>query len=98
MLDLRWFFHGGARSVLALACLLADVSALHGAKITYVTEGASTSGNRVSASGTFTTTEGRLLISITDLLTDPKDVTQAVSGLEFVLSNGATTGTLISSS
>jgi len=99
MLDIRRLFHGGARSVLALTCLLADVSGLHGALITYITgEGALTSGNPISASATFTTAEGCLLLTITDLLTDPKDVTQAVSGLEFVLSNGATTGTLISSS
>jgi len=67
--------------------------------ITYMTaEGASTSGNPVSASATFTTTAGSLLVTITDLLTDPKDVTQAVSALDFVLSNGATRGVLISSS
>lgn len=88
------------RKILA-ACVL--ISALGTASradiITFVTpSGSSTSGGPVNASALFTTSAGQISITLTDLLANPTDVAQVVSDLSFTLSNGATTGTLASSS
>ena len=60
--------------------------------------GSSTGGGPVSASASFTTSAGQLLITLTDLQANPTDVAQLISDLDFTLSNGITTGTLASSS
>jgi hypothetical protein len=68
--------------------------------ITFVTpSGATTSGGPVDASATFVTNaDGTLDITLTDLQANPTDVAQLLSDLSFVLSNGATSGTIASSS
>ena len=60
--------------------------------------GSSTSGGPVDASATFTVGTGTLDITLTNLESNPKDVAQSLSDLEFTLSTGQTSGTLASSS
>jgi hypothetical protein len=75
------------------------VPAAHADISTYVTPSGSAVGDGVvNASATFITGPGTVLITLTDLLANPKSVGQLISDLDFVLSNGATTGTLFSSS
>jgi hypothetical protein len=52
-----------------------------------------TSG-QVNASATITTGTNSVFITLTDLQANPTDVAQLLSDFDFVLSNGATTGTL----
>src|SRR5215831_5587433 len=87
------------RRILGLCLLIfAFVATSHATTITFVTPiGSSTSGP-VNASATFTTSAGQISITLTDLQVNPTDVAQTLSDLDFVLSNGATTGTLASSS
>jgi hypothetical protein len=79
--------------------LLLTLSA-HGSAITYqTTPGATESGgNPVTTKALFTTGEGFLDITMSDALANPTTVAQLSSDLDFVLSNGATVGTLASSS
>ena len=65
--------------------------------VTTVTPAGSTTTGPVSASATFITGNGFVNITLTDLEINPGDVAQLLSGLTFKLSNGATTGTLFSS-
>ena len=60
--------------------------------------GSTTSGGAVDATATFVTGNGTLSITLTNLLANPTDVAQLLSDLSFNLSNGATTGTIGSSS
>jgi hypothetical protein len=60
--------------------------------------GSTTSGGLVDATATFTTGAGTLSITLTNLLANPGNVAQLLSDLSFNLSNGATTGTIASSS
>ncbi len=85
-------------SLLACAVVLSSTVATYGATITYVTPTGSMTSGPVDASATLTTGSGTVAITITDLEANPTDVAQTVSDLEFFLSNGATTGTLSSSS
>jgi PEP-CTERM motif len=67
--------------------------------VTYVTPaGSTTSGGAVDASATFVTGTDSLTITLTNLYANPTDVAQLISDLDFTLSNGATSGTLQSSS
>lgn len=67
--------------------------------ISFITpSGSSTSGGAVDAKATFTTGNGTLAIELTNLLANPTDVAELISGLDFTLTNGATSGTLASSS
>ena len=67
--------------------------------ITYITPAGSTAGGHpVNASATLTTGAGTLSITFTDLEPNPTSVVQTISDLDFVLSDGAVTGTLSSSS
>lgn len=59
--------------------------------------GATVSGGSVNASATFTPGSGVLLITLTDLLSNPTTVNQLISDLDFTLSVGGTS-TLTSSS
>ena len=88
------------RKILTLCFLVSAFAATsHATTITFVTPtGASTGGGPVNASATFTTSAGQISITLSDLLANPTDVGQLVSDLDFVLSNGATAGTLSSSS
>jgi hypothetical protein len=87
-------------SLLATLCVLAiSVPMAQATVFTYVTPtGSSTGGGPVNASATLTTGTGSVTITLTDLQANPTDVAQLISDLDFVLSNGATTGTLTSSS
>jgi hypothetical protein len=60
--------------------------------------GATTADGAVDASATFVTGPGTITITLNDLLANPKSVGQLISDLDFTLSNGATSGTLSSSS
>jgi len=83
----------------ALVALAASVTAARADTVTFVTpSGSTTSGGAVDASATFTTGAGVINITLTNLQGNPKDVAQAISDLDFVLSSGATIGTLVSSS
>jgi hypothetical protein len=83
----------------ALGALAISVPIAHANVFTFVTPaGSTTSGGPVSASATLTTGAGTVSITLTDLQANPTDVAQLISDLDFVLSNGATTGTLASSS
>ncbi len=71
----------------------------HADTVTFDTPpGSTTSGGPVDATATFTTGNGTLSITLTDLQANPTDVAQLLSDLSFTLSNGATTGTISSSS
>ena len=84
--------------IAALTGLIVNVSATYANTITFVTPtGATIGGQPVDASATFTTGSGTLSISLTDLLANPTDVGQLISDLDFTLSTGATTGSLMSS-
>ncbi len=84
-----------ATAMLVIAsCVLANADT-----ITFVTPVGSTAGGLpVNAEATFTTGAGTLMITLTNLLANPKSVVQAISDLAFVLSNGATSGTIAASS
>lgn len=86
--------------LLSLCSLVVLASAIgHASTITFVTPtGASTSGGAVSDSATIVTGAGTVTITLNNLLVNPTDVAQLISDFDFVLSNGATTGTLVSSS
>ena len=74
-------------------------STAHADTVTFDTPpGSTTSGGAVDATATFTTGNGTLSITLTNLLANPTDVAQLLSDLSFTLSNGATTGTIASSS
>ena len=85
---------------LCLCCaMVACAAASQASTITYITpSGSSTGGGPVNASATFTTGAGTLSITLADLQANPTDVAQLLSDLDFALSNGATTGSLTSSS
>jgi hypothetical protein len=79
--------------------LLASCLAASGSTITYETApGSTTGGGPVDATATFVTGDGTLLITLTDLQANPTDVAQLISDLDFTTSNGATSGTIASSS
>ena len=82
----------------ALFVALALGSAALGSTITYIGNGTSSGGNTVDASAVFTTGAGTVTITLNNLLSNPTDVAQNISDLVFTLSNGATSGTLTSSS
>jgi len=67
--------------------------------VTFMTPAGSTTGGLpVDASATFVSGAGTLTITLTDLQANPTSVVQLISDLSFGLSNGATSGTIASSS
>jgi hypothetical protein len=88
------------KRILAICVLISAFAvASQASSFTFVTPtGATTSGGPVSAMAVVTTGAGTVTITLTDLLANPTDVAQLISDFDFVLSNGATTGTLASSS
>jgi hypothetical protein len=79
--------------------LLASCLAASGSTITFETPPSSTTGGGpVDATATFVAGDGTLSIALTDLQANPTDVAQLISDLDFTLSNGATSGTIASSS
>jgi len=82
-----------------LGVLAISVPMVQANVFTFVTPtGSSTGGGPVNASATLTTGAGTVSITLTDLQANPTDVAQLISDFDFVLSNGATTGVLASSS
>lgn len=78
--------------------LVASVPAAYADVITFDTPlGATAGGLPVDALATFTTGAGFVDVTLTDLEANPTSVAQMLSDLDFVLSNGAATGTLLSS-
>src|SRR5262245_15745697 len=64
--------------------------------ITFTTPtGATTGGGPVNASATFITGNGTVTVTLNNLQANPTDVAQLLSDLEFTLSGGQTTGTLL---
>jgi PEP-CTERM motif len=80
--------------------LLATATGARADSVTFTTPGGSTTGGQpVDASVTIVTNaDGSIDITLKNLEANPKSVVQAISDLDFTLSNGATTGTLASSS
>ncbi|HLK50704.1 MAG TPA: PEP-CTERM sorting domain-containing protein [Bryobacteraceae bacterium] len=85
-------------SFLAAGLVLVASTGAYANTITFVTPAGATTSGPVDASATFTTGNGVVDITLTNLEANPTDVAQLLSDLDFVLSNGATTGTLASSS
>jgi len=88
----------GILTVLAASLVLAP--AAEASISTYVTGPGSTdtAGDPVSATATFTTGTNSLTVTLQNLLTNQKDVGQALSDLGFTFDTLQTTGTLTSSS
>jgi len=90
------WFRNAALSALVLAAFASIASATD---ITLTTPiGATTSGGAVDASAEFITGAGTLTIILDNLFADPKSIAQLLSGIDFTLSDLATTGSLTSSS
>ncbi len=81
-------------SLLAVATVAVPASA---APITFVATG-STGGQPIDVSVSFTFGAGTVTITALNNIVDPSSVVQNISGIGFILSNGATVGTLASSS
>ena len=83
------------RLALAVIAVFASVPAAYGNITTFVTPaGSLVDGLPVSATATFSTGADTLTIALTNLESNPTDVVQALSELDFVLSSGQTAGTL----
>ncbi len=84
---------------LCAVALFVFASVAHADTITFVTGSSAvdSSGDPVSAQATVVTNaNGTIMITLTDLQANPKDVGQLLSDFDFVLSNGVTSGTLSS--
>lgn len=83
----------------ALGALACGVAMQVNAATTFITPSGSMAGGQpVDASAMFTTGAGTVTITLNNLFADPTAAGQTLSDLFFTLSNGATTGTLASSS
>src|SRR5215472_9023400 len=83
----------------ALGALACGVALQVNASQTFMTPtGSTTGGQPVDASAVFTTGSGTVTITLNNLEANPTSVVQNLSDLSFTLSNGATSGTLASSS
>ena len=82
----------------ALICALACSSVAVASTITFTGSGTSSGGNPENASVNIVTGAGTVTVTLFNLLSNPNDVGQNISDLFFSLSNGATSGTLSSSS
>jgi hypothetical protein len=79
------------RTILAVLTFSVVASA---STITFTTPTGSMTSGPVNASATITTATNSVFITLTNLQANPTDVAQLLSDFDFVLSNGATTGTL----
>ncbi len=87
------------KALIGMFALLVCTTTASANTFTFFTpSGATTGGGPVDASAVFTTEAGTVIITLQNLLANPTDVAQLLSDLNFTLSNGATTGTLASSS
>ena len=82
----------------ALGALVCGVALQVNAQTFTTPTGSMTGGQPVDASAVFTTGSGTVTITLDNLLANPTSVVQNLSDLSFTLSNGATSGTLASSS
>jgi hypothetical protein len=87
----------GARKFLVLAFAVCAFSPAIGAQTFMTPSGSSVSDGSVSASATFAVSTGEIVITLSDLLVNPKSVGQLVSDLQFSLSGVTGTSTLTSS-
>lgn len=88
-----------SKTIFLVTILMLMVAGIaHADSITYSTPSGSTTSGPVDASANFTTSAGTLTITLTNLQANITDVAQALSDLDFTLSNQATTGTISSSS
>jgi len=83
------------KTKLALLLTVMTVSA-YADIFTFTTPAGSATSGPVSASATVTTGNGTVTIVLNDLQANPQDVAQLISDFDFVLSTGATSGTLAS--
>jgi len=65
---------------------------------TFTATGTSSGGQTQNASAIFVTGPGTLSITLNNLISNPRGIGQDISGIFFTLSNGATSGSLTSSS
>ncbi|MDA8351089.1 MAG: PEP-CTERM sorting domain-containing protein [Pseudomonadota bacterium] len=86
-----------AAGLLSLASMLAAGTSNASPIVFQTASGATTSGGPVSASASFALSANTLQITLADLLVNPNNVGQLLSGLSFSI-NGFTSGTLSSSS
>jgi hypothetical protein len=87
-------------AVAAVAVLTACGGTAQATVITFSTAPGATEagGNPVSATATFTTSDGSINIQVTNTLVNPTTIAQNISDLAFTLSSGQTSGTLSGSS
>src|SRR5712692_3088103 len=86
------------RFLLPLAFISGTFSIGSASIVTFFTPaGSMVAGGAVSASATFNTSTGMLVVTLNDLLANPTSVAQLVSGLQFTLSGATGTGALASS-
>jgi len=85
------------RRIFAIVAVLGWGAAAFGSTITFIGSGTSSGGNAENASATLVTGAGTISVTLNNLLSNPTDVAQNLSDLLITLSNGATTGTLTSS-
>jgi len=78
---------------LALLCGRAAFAATS----TYTATGTSSGGQTENALATFVTGNGTVGVTLNDLISNPRNIGQNISGLFFTLSNGATIGSMTSS-
>ena len=83
-------------SILALTTFAAGLPLL--AQTCSTIPGASVADGSINATAIFNVGAGFVTISVTNLLADPKSAGQLLSGLQFTLASGSSTGTLASSS
>jgi hypothetical protein len=83
----------------ALLLVLSIAQAASGAIITFTTPtGATAGGLPVDANATFTLSNNQIIITLDNLLANPKGVSQDLSGLAFTVSTGQTAGSIIADS
>jgi hypothetical protein len=83
----------------AFLCLVLGSSAARAEMITFRTTAGSTAGGLpVDATARFTTSNGEIVILLTNLETNPQSIAQNLSDLLFTVSTGQTIGTLANSS
>jgi len=85
------------RRIFAIVAVLGWGAAAFGSTITFIGSGTSSGGDAENASATLVTGAGTISVTLNNLLSNPTDVAQNLSDLLITLSNGATTGTLTSS-
>ena len=85
--------NGGVFLAAAVAAMAFGPASAEAAIVSFMTPtGATTGGGPVSARADITTSNGSVLITLTDLLANPTDVAQLISDFFFTVANGNLTG------